>query len=614
VVFASGDLSRLAASRRRERAIVRKNVMAVLLSVNVGRAKDIQWKGRTIHTGIWKSPVMDRRHVHRLNIDGDEQGDKVGHGGEQRAVMVYQIESYRYWQRQMGRSDFVFGQFGENLTVSSLPDTEVCIGDRYRIGSALFEVTQPRVTCYRVGIRLGEPRMAALLVAHRRPGFYMRVLEEGDIGAGDAITKVADGPERMSVTEADGLVYLPHPDPAAVQRALRIEAFAPGWKIAFKTLAEQMSGIGWAEGKGLIRNAGDSAAWAGFAPMRVQAVRRRTDTIIELELQGEDAAARAHPQAGQFITLRIPGNAGAAPALRSYSLVSTATAGRYPIAVKCEPGGAGGNYLRGVKIGDVLQVAAPRGGFMLRAGPQPVVFLSAGIGVTPVLAMLRARVAQADAGPRPVVWIHGARNGAQDAFAAEARALLDQLPGSKHVIAYSRPLPADREGRDFDVRGRLDLAKLRAVGLPTDADVYLCGPDAFMRDMRAALAALSIPALHIRTERFTPATEALTPGIVDLPQRAPHIPDGAAGSGPRITFARSGISARWDSRYHSLLELAEACDVNVRWACRTGVCHTCINRTLRGTVEYDPEPLERPSAGNALICCSHPVGEVDLDM
>ncbi len=136
--------------------------MARLLSVNVGLPRDIQWRGRTVHTGIWKDPVPGRCRARRLNLDGDGQGDLAGHGGEQRAVFVYQIESYRHWQEQLRRADFVYGQFGENFTVEGLADDEVCIGDRYRIGSASFEVTQPRVTCYRVGIRLNEPRMPAL--------------------------------------------------------------------------------------------------------------------------------------------------------------------------------------------------------------------------------------------------------------------------------------------------------------------------------------------------------------------------------------------------------------------------------------------------------------------
>src|SRR5271170_4170464 len=170
--------------------------MARLLSVNVGRPREIGWRGKTVYTSVWKQPAEGRRLVRRLNVDGDAQGDLAGHGGEHRAVFVYQMDSYRYWQSELGRNDFVYGQFGENFTVDGLSDREVCIGDRYRIGGALFEVTQPRVTCYRVGIRMNEPQMAALLVARRRPGFYFRVLEEGEVGAGDEITLVASGPER----------------------------------------------------------------------------------------------------------------------------------------------------------------------------------------------------------------------------------------------------------------------------------------------------------------------------------------------------------------------------------------------------------------------------------
>ena len=139
--------------------------MARLVSVNVGLPRDIAWRGKTVHTAVWKDPVQGRRMVRRLNIDGDGQGDLGGHGGEQRAVFVYQIESYRYWQAELKRADFIPGQFGENFTIEGLPDDVVCIGDRYQIGGALFEVTQPRVTCYRVGIRMNEPRMPALLKA-----------------------------------------------------------------------------------------------------------------------------------------------------------------------------------------------------------------------------------------------------------------------------------------------------------------------------------------------------------------------------------------------------------------------------------------------------------------
>ncbi len=213
--------------------------MASLLSVNVGLPRDIEWQGRTVHTAIWKKPVQGRRMVRRLNIDGDGQGDLAGHGGEHRAVFVYQIDSYRYWQSRLGRRDFAYGQFGENFTVDGLSDDEVCIGDRYRIGSALFEVTQPRVTCYRVGIRMNEPQMAALLVAHGKPGFYFRVLEEGEVEAGDEIVQVGTGPERMTVSEIDALLYKSGHPKSRLEQALRIPALSLGWRTSFEALLER---------------------------------------------------------------------------------------------------------------------------------------------------------------------------------------------------------------------------------------------------------------------------------------------------------------------------------------------------------------------------------------
>ena len=212
---------------------------ARLLSINVGLPQDISWQGKTVHTAIWKAPVQGPRLVRQLNIDGDGQGDLAGHGGEHRAVFVYQIDSYRHWQSELGRNDFTYGQFGENFTVDGLPDQDVCIGDRYRIGSALFEVTQPRVTCYRVGIRMNEPRMAALLVSHGRPGFYFRVLQEGQVEAGDEIVRVAAGPERMSVFEANALLYLPGHPRNQLERALRIPALSQGWRRSFQALLAQ---------------------------------------------------------------------------------------------------------------------------------------------------------------------------------------------------------------------------------------------------------------------------------------------------------------------------------------------------------------------------------------
>ena len=286
--------------------------MARLISVNVGLPRDVSWHGQTVHTGIWKQPVQGLLTVRKLNVDGDGQGDLAGHGGEQRAVMVYQMDSYRYWERFLGRSDFELGQFGENFTVEDgLADDEVCIGDRYRIGSALFEVTQPRVTCYRVGFRMNDPQMPALLVSHRRPGFYFRVLQEGSVTAGDEISKVADGPERLTVAETDALLYLPARTPEALERALRIPALSAGWKGSFRALLNEQA-TGHATGNAGLTSLAAVAppAWSGFRPLRVAAIQRESASVVSFWLESREricsAAAPPGPVSGSALA-HIPG-------------------------------------------------------------------------------------------------------------------------------------------------------------------------------------------------------------------------------------------------------------------------------------------------------------------
>src|SRR5246500_3198202 len=275
--------------------------MARLLSVNVGLPRDIAWKGHTVHTGVWKNPVTGRCRVGRLNLEGDGQGDLAGHGGEHRAVFVYQIESYRYWQEQLKRTDFVDGQFGENFTVEGLPDDLVCIGDRYQIGSALFEVTQPRVTCYRVGIRMNEPRMAALLTSSGRPGFYLRVLQEGEVGAVDEIVKVGEGKERMTVAEINALLYSPDHARDRLERAVRIEALSPGWRSSFEALLQsQMSG-----NAGLVPEAAAHPASPGFRSLAVTAIDQESADVLSLTMQSTDGQPLPTAMPGQYVVVRI---------------------------------------------------------------------------------------------------------------------------------------------------------------------------------------------------------------------------------------------------------------------------------------------------------------------
>ncbi|MGN6170105.1 MAG: MOSC domain-containing protein, partial [Solirubrobacteraceae bacterium] len=343
------------ASQQAEPAEVTAHSVGTLVSVNVGMPRDVSWQGKTVFTGVFKDPVTGPCRVGRLNVEGDGQGDLAGHGGEQRAVFVYQIGSYRYWEQELGRNDFVNGQFGENFTIEGLSDDDVCIGDRYRIGTGVFEVTQPRVTCYRVGIRMNDPRIPALLVSHRRPGFYFRVLQEGEVRAGDEIIKVAAGPEGMTVAEVDALLYLPGHPRQQLLRALRIPALSPGWQASFRALLVGEPGSGNA---GLIATS-PPPAWSGFRQLKVTAIERESTSVVSISFEDPDGGSLPPAHPGQYLTLRLQPDKQARSILRNYSLSGEPGADLYRIAVKLEDDGAASGYLHTrIAVGDLLEIAA----------------------------------------------------------------------------------------------------------------------------------------------------------------------------------------------------------------------------------------------------------------
>jgi ferredoxin-NADP reductase/MOSC domain-containing protein YiiM/ferredoxin len=585
--------------------------MPRLLSVNVGLPRDVTWNGKTVRTSVWKSPVDGRRMVRKLDVDGDAQADLAGHGGEQRAVFVYQMDSYNYWERFLGRNDFTYGQFGENFTVEGLPDNEVCIGDRYRIGGAEFEVTQPRVTCYRVGIRMNEPRMPSLLVAHHRPGFYFRVLQEGEVGAGDDIAKIADGPEKITVADIDALLYLPGHSSEELQRALQIPALSKGWQSSFRAMLQQDLSSKAAVGNPGLATEEQAPAWPGFRQMRIAGIHKESNSVASFVLMPSDGQLLPVCQAGQFVVLRMLVDSGKPPVLRSYSLSDLPAADHFRISVKSELNGVGSLFLcNRAREGDRLDVSAPRGNFTLRPGENPVVLLSAGVGATPVMSMLHSLAAEKS--QREIWWVYGARNSSEHPFAEESRSLLKQLSRGRAYIVYSKPAAIDRVGAEFDVPGHIDTALLEKIGVSQNSDFYLCGPPSFLQNMGDGLRNWGVLTGNVHTEIFG-SLEAITPGMAQV-VHTPHPPVGPPGSGPPVSFVRSGITAAWDRKFASLLELAEACEIPVRWSCRIGVCHTCMTGLIDGSIIYNPEPLEKPAPGNLLVCCSQPSAGVTLDL
>jgi ferredoxin-NADP reductase len=416
----------------------------------------------------------------------------------------------------------------------------------------------------------------------------------------------------LTIAEIDALLYLPGREKGGLERALRVPALSAGWRSSFETLLKQEQ-TGSTDGNSALAPAtGPAPAWAGFRPLRVADKRRESVNVTSLVLEPSDGRPLGGAMPGQFIVLRLKPASEAPALLRSYSLSGEPSDERWRISIKRELNGQAGAYVEGVlKVGDLIDASAPRGSFTLKQGDGPVILLSAGIGLTPVLAMLEALAAGRSR--REVWWLHGARNRAEHAFASEAQGLLRLLPGSHSRILYSAPAPTDRPTVDFDAAGRLGVRVLQTLGAPREADFYLCGPAGFMSSLNADLMSWGVSAERLHSENFG-SGPTLTPGVLAAPARAPHLPDRLAGAGPMVSFARSNLALRWDPAFQSLLELAEACDAPVRWACRTGVCHTCETGLISGAVDYFVEPLTPPAEGNLLICCSRPRADVVLDL
>ncbi|MFZ6646112.1 MOSC domain-containing protein [Undibacterium sp. TJN25] len=588
--------------------------MSTVVSVNVGLPRDVEWHGRMVQTAIWKYPIAGRVNVGRLNIAGDGQADTVGHGGENRAVMVYQTQSYRYWEKYLKRPALEIGQFGENLTVDGLADDEVCIGDRFQIGDLILEVTQPRVTCYKLGIRMQYPEIAALLVSHRRPGFYCRVIQEGSIAAGDHIQKIADGAERMTVADIDSLLYSADHPVDLLQRAMKISPLSMGWRESFRALLatdEEHHRVGNAA---LSPSAAIPAAWLGFRRLRVKSVSSETANVKSFVLVSLDGTPLPDALPGQHLTIKVSLPSQAAPATRNYSLSGPGGTGAYRITIKRESTGGVSRFIHeSLGVDELVEVSAPRGTFVLRADKRPVVLLSAGIGVTPLLAMLYSIANAESEDERKLWWFHGTRNGEHHAFSKEAQQIVDFLPDARFSIFYSSPRDDDILGRDYDHRGRIDLAALKRDGVPQDAHFYLCGPENFIAELSASLKDWGVNGALVHSEAFGAGNPSNLPGL-EMTFRSPHLPEGEPGTGPLVTMVKSGLTLRWDTRFASLLELAEACDVPVKWSCRSGVCHNCECSLIDGDIVYSPNPLDPPLMGAALICCATPLTDIQLDL
>jgi len=580
-----------------------------LLSVNASTIKEIPYKGKTVTSGIFKEPVAGRVMVRRLNIDGDDQADRRVHGGFDMAVYAYPFEHYAYWRNELGRETFPYGQFGENLTVAGLCEDSVRVGDIFRVSEALLQVTQPRIPCYKLAIRMEQgPDFPARFQQSGRMGFYFRVLEEGEIGAGDPI-ELAESDEG-SVTIAEFIrVYLHDShDPPSLRRVLASRDLGEAWRVYLEKMLDNAETV--------MRPSG----WEGFRTLLVDHKVPESETITSLYLTPQDGKPLPPYLPGQYLTFRLAIPGQSRPVTRTYTLSDSPNhPDYYRVSIKREPApadrpdlppGLSSNYLHDqVELGTGLCVKAPQGKFTLDPNDEtPVVLVSGGVGLTPMISMLNTIV---ETGSRRPTWfIHGTRNGREHAMGRHVRRMAAENDNVHVHIAYSQPRPEDVEGRDYDSQGRVNIELLKRVLTPAAYDFYLCGPTPFMKSLYNGLLAWGIPETRVYYEFFGPAS-ALKEGAGRPGERAVMAATALANNEhAEVSFARSGLTAKWDASFESILDFAEAQGLRPDFSCRMGICHTCMCRLIDGEVEYVIEPVDMPDPGCVLICCAQPKTQV----
>ncbi len=581
-----------------------------LISVNVSVPKTVDHLGRQVTTGIYKEPVTGRVRVRKLNVDGDGQADLTVHGGVYKAVYVYDLENIRYWKQELGRDDLDYGHFGENFTVEGMTDDRVHIGDVFRIGGALLEVTQPRLPCFKLEMKMDLPGFSRQFITSGRLGFYFRVLEEGEVGADDSIERVKVGPEKITVWEFARLYYFDYNNQKRIRRLLRIPAIPPDWSRAF----EEILAAAGERGK---KRKTPERAWKGFRNFIVDRKVPESQTITSFYLVPEDGEPLPIYMPGQFLTFRLSVPGQPKPIIRIYSLSECPChAEYYRVTIKRESPPddpaiiSGSNYFHNlVEPGTRLQVAASRGDFFLNPQEEtPVALISSGVGLTPMISMLNAIV---DSGKtRPAWFIHGTRNGIHHAMCKHVRRTAVENDNITVHIRYSQPRPEDVKGRDYDSTGHVTVDLLKKLLPNKDMDFYLCGPPPFMNSMMRGLWEWDVPESRIRFELFGPAA-LLQEGTRARRRKKKKAAEEEAY---QIIFSESGITAKWDPEYENLLEFAEEQGVFPDFSCRSGICHSCQYELLKGEVDYTFEPLDPPYPGQVLLCCARPVSNLVIEI
>lgn len=581
--------------------------MPKLLSVNVSLPKEIEFKGKVVSTGIFKEPIKGRVNVRKLNIDGDGQADLIGHGGEFRAVYVYSNDNYAHWEKELSRNEFSIGQFGENFTVEEMLDHDVHVGDQYRIGSTLFEVTQPRVPCYKLAIKMVTEGFYSQILKSGRLGFYFKVLEEGEVGAGDEIKLENKATNGITIFEINQLMYFDKENYQRFREALKINALSPGWKSVFEDR--------------LAKEKISSVSKEAYRILEVTKKIPESEDITSFYLEAVDNKPLDPFLPGQFLPLKLDIPGQYQPILRTYTLSDSPSEKFYRLTIKREKApphlpnaypGVSSNYFHNqVEVGSKITTKAPRGKFYLNMNKEiPLVFLSAGVGITPMLSMLNAVTNEQPA--RSIWFIHGVRSKKHQVMGEYIRKLAKQRENLNVYIKYSQPASQDQLGKDYDEQGYIDIDVIKRLVPGTACDFYLCGPPPFMKSLFSGLLDWGVDEQNINYEFFGPASLLDERSKVATPKRIAEATE--CCNEIEVEFYKSELKVNWNPSYESILDLAEAHGLSPDYSCRSGICHTCICKLAHGEVDYVMEPMDLPKKSNVLICCSKPKTNIVIEI
>ncbi len=559
-------------------------------SLNVGEPKLVTYRGMSFRTGIFKKPVGEPLILTQTNFVGDGQADLSAHGGIDKAVYCYPVEHYDFWCRETGRPTLPMGQFGENVTTEGVLEAELRIGDVLRMGTAVLQVSEPRIPCYKLVMRMDAGSdFAARFLAANRTGFYCRVLQEGIVERLDAITLLSRDMSSPTVSEVITATQFAGRNPVELRRVVRARDISAKWRSRVRRMIDSE-----------MRRRMETAA-PPTNSLRVAKIMPEATDVVSIWLRPNNGTPLLDSLPGQYLTIVWPDGLK-----RTYSLSAAHPAEGYRITVKLQRDahgvlGPGSARLAALKAGDSLAVERPRGNFHPDVDDDaPLVFAAAGIGVTPIMNMLE-RVTRD--GRRDVFAAFGMRRHGEHPLANELKGLVAERRRLAVKLAYSRHDGALLQGLPAPKHGRLTATDLLPYAAAPFAEVFLCGPGDFIRQMHDGLVEAGISPLSIRYESFGPSTL--------LPARGAVAADPAASFA--VSFTRSHMEAVWSPASGTLLNLAEAAGVSPTFGCRSGSCGLCRTAISAGRVSY-VEPIDEPDAGYVLPCCAIPETDCRLDL